>query len=136
MKSEKEQVLQSAINGAFVDRTKLNINRASTNKIDFQPKETPTNVDRKDLSTAFGAKPTFPKNAAAKKSMKENPALATLDVAKMKDATKPEFKIQESIPEKSSAETKASEDKKKSDVPIGPSTNAQASEAVPAKTAV
>lgn len=66
MKSEKEQKLQSAINGAFVDRTTLAINRSSVNKIDFAPKETPTNVDRKDLSTAFGAKPAFPKNAGAK----------------------------------------------------------------------
>ena len=50
MKSEKEQKLQSAINGAFVDRTTLAINRSSVNKLDLAPKETPTNVDRKDLS--------------------------------------------------------------------------------------
>lgn len=90
MNSEKEQVLQAAITGAtlcpFGERTKLN--RQSMNKAEFLPKETPTNADRKDLSTAFGGKPAFPKNANAKKGSKENPVQATLDVGKMKQATK------------------------------------------------
>lgn len=141
MNSEKESVLQAAITGVtlapFGERTKLN--RQSMNKVNdpFLPKETPTNADRKDLSTAFGAKPAFPKNAN-KKGSKENPVTATLDVAKMKDATKQERAAEEAIQEKS-AETKAmsSEDeKKKSDLPIGPSPSAKTSHAVPAKQSV
>lgn len=108
MNSEKEQVLQAAITGAtlcpFGERTKLN--RQSMNKADFLPKETPTNADRKDLSTAFGGKPAFPKNGNAKKGSKENPVTATLDVGKMKEATKQEVRAaEEAIQEKSAENT-------------------------------
>ena len=110
MNSEKEQVLQAAITGAtlcpFGERTKLN--RQSMNKVNdpFAPKETPTNADRKDLSTAFGGKPALPTNAQ-KKGSKENPVQSTLDVGKMKDATKKEIRAAEEAIQEKSAETKA-----------------------------
>ena len=134
--------MQAAITGAtmapFGERTKLN--RQSLNKVDaaFLPKETPTNADRKDLSNCFGGKPALPKNAT-KKASKENPVQSTLDVGKMKDATKQEVRAAEEAIQEKSAETKAQSsagDKKKSDVPIGPSPSAKTSQAMPAKQSV
>jgi len=60
------------------------------------PKETPTAAGAKDLSAAFGNFGLGQKNA--KKGSKENPAMATLDVAKLKGETKPDRAIDNEKP--------------------------------------
>ena len=139
MNSEKASVLQAAITGAtlnpFSERTKMA--RQSLNKhSDFAtlPKETPTNATAKgkDLSNAFG---NFGLQKNAKKCTKENPAMATLDVAKMKGETKPDRPVDNEKPVEAKLQTSA--ENKKSDVPIGPSVDAKKkSAAMPAKESV
>ena len=121
MNSEKASVLQAAITGAtlnpFSERTKMA--RQSLNKqSDFAtlPKETPTAASSKSLSNAFG---NFGLQKNAKKCTKENPAMATLDVAKMKGETKPDRAVDDEKPVEAKPQTSA--ENKKNDVPIGPS---------------